>query len=68
MAKSRIRISNDHGGWSEHEVPLFITVYKACVPELHILIAQEDIAIPLRDISDLMRELWAEANDELPEI
>lgn len=64
---SKIRISTNRG-YSEHEVPLYITVDKECVAELHILIAQEDIGIPLRDISDLMREMWAEANDELPEL
>lgn len=66
--KSEVRIYNEMGGYSSHMAHLYITVDLEGDAMLHLLIAKKDIWIPLRDISDLMREKWAEANDELPEL
>ena len=65
--KSKMRIYKGRG-YSDHVVNLYITVDMEGVATLHILTDHEDIWIPLRDIADLMREKWAEANDELPEL
>ena len=65
--KSNMRIYKGRG-YSDHEVHLYITVDLEGDATLHILTDHEDIWIPLRDVSDLMREKWAEANDELPEL
>ena len=65
--KSNMRIYKGRG-YSDHVVHLYITVDLEGVATLHILTDHEDMWIPLRDIADLMREKWAEANDELPEL
>lgn len=66
--KSEVRIYHEMGGYSRHTAYLYITVNQEGDAMLHLLIAKEDIWIPLRDVADLMREKWAEANDELPEL
>lgn len=68
MTKSKMRIYKRGRGYSDHMINLFITVDSDCKNYLHIETAHEDLRIPLTDISELMREKWAEANDELPEL
>lgn len=67
MRTSKMRIYRNCC-YSEHLVDLYVSEDMKDMAFLYISKGQEALRIPVEDVTAVLREKWAEANDELPEL